>query len=606
MTILWSLASLPFVAGAQTPQGVQVIPKESQLIVPVGGLENTNSVTSIESVAGMTFSRALHVIVKKGAKETNATQMTIPLSSAVAKGDVILAEFWIRGADSKGKSPATIEFLFEKSTDPWTKSVTQVAAANRDASAWKHFLIPFQSSDSYQPGTAMISLRFALQPQHVEVGGLSVVNFGKSFSLDQLVENAAMKSPLGSVTVEFDFAQRHQTMLGMGGDFCQPRYGSAEAMDDVGLYALTHLQVAHARIGLPLNFWNPERGVYKDDAQARASFLALQDMNSRGIPRVVSIWEGPKWMLGGQPEQSGRELAPERYGDCIDSIAKYLVVARDKYGVKVDYVSFNEPDYGVNFKFTPKTMSAFIRQAGPKFASLKLTTKFLVGDTANGTNFHDFAEPLLQDRSIEPFLGPIAFHCWDGLGASEASYQSIAELGQRFHKPILCLEAGHDAGLWQAPNPWASWDNALKTAQVYERTVRLTEASVMDYWTYQDNYPLVNKVGLMPYPVFRVIHQMESVFAPKARIVHAKLSQEGLQAIGSILPGSESVAMMFVNSSGPGILNLKGLPKNHKFKELLSNREEQELGIKADQSNANGELTIIIPMRSIITLQSAH
>jgi O-glycosyl hydrolase len=62
-------------------------------------------------------------------------------------------------------------------------------------------------------------------------------------------------------------------------------------------------------------------------------------------------------MLPGTTEQGGRTLPRERYDDCIEAIAQFLVTARDKYGATVDYFSFNEPDYGINFKFTPAQMA---------------------------------------------------------------------------------------------------------------------------------------------------------------------------------------------------------------------------------------------------------
>ena len=107
-----------------------------------------------------------------------------------------------------------------------------------------------------------------------------------------------------------------------------------------------------------------------------------------------------------------------------------------------------------------------------------------------------FDTPLLEDPSIAPYLGPIAFHCWDVLSASDASYTAIADLGKRFKKPVWCLEAGHDAQLWQMKDPWATWDNALRTAMAYEKTIRLSGATVMDYWTLQDNYPVVDNSGV--------------------------------------------------------------------------------------------------------------
>jgi hypothetical protein len=176
----------------------------------------------------------------------------------------------------------------------------------------------------------------------------------------------------------------------------------------------------------------------------------MQMMARRKIPITGSVWEGPQWMVGGTPEQGGKTLPRERYDDCIEAVAQFLVTARDKYNAPVDYFSFNEPDYGINFKFTPAQMAEFIRLAGPRFAALGLKTKFLTADTANGSNFVEYARPLLEDKTIAPYLGPLAFHSWDVLGATDEKYTGIAALGRQYNRPVWCTEAGHDAQLWQA------------------------------------------------------------------------------------------------------------------------------------------------------------
>jgi len=583
------------------PTGVPVIAPDAHLTNQVGGLERTNGDSTIVDVAGQSFKRALQVRTRMGATETNATQMTLPINRPVEKGDVMLAHLWIRGAASGGQSQGRIELLFERTVSPWTKSVTQGVVTSKNSSQWKPVWIPFQSAEKYNTGEAMVSLRFATQAQTVEVGGLVVSDLGQKVSLDDLTAALIEKSPIGKVSVKVDMATVRQTMLGFGGDFCQPRYGSSDPMDVVGQYSLDHLHVAHARVGFPMNNWNPQPGEFRDDAQAHAALLALQEMTRRHIPTVLTVWEGPGWMLGGSVEQSGRELDPAKYGVCTDAIVRYLKLARDTYGASVDYFSFNEPDYGVNFKFTPTTMGNFIRQAGPQFQAAGLKTKFLVGDTGGGSEFRDYALPLLSDPTIAPFLGPISFHCWDGLGAAEASYIAIAQLGKKFSKPVWCLEAGWDAGLWQAPNPWGSWDNGLKTAMVYERTLRLTGAILMDYWTYQDNYPIVDKVGPRPYPVFYVIKQMEDVFKPGARIVTTTVSDDSLQAMVTIGPTKGRFAALIVNASGPGSAILTGLPPGNQVRMLLSDKSAQgrDLGLKT--VSKDGTLTIQVPARSVIT-----
>jgi O-glycosyl hydrolase len=582
-------------------EGQSVLPEDALLTKPVGGLERTRAAAQIVPVTGQPFSRALRITIRDNADDSNATQSTIPISAPVQRGDAMMAMFYLRGASSNGTAPAQMMFLFERSVNPWTKSIAQGALTARDSHAWKKVLIPFSAAENYQPGEAMVSLRFAFGPQTLEVGGLTVINYGKSRKADELIALAAQQNPLGETTVQVRLKETRQTLLGFGGNFCQPRYGSTEPMDAVGRYNLQNLRVVYARIGLPLNWWTPQRGVYREEAQARAALQQIQEFNRRKIPVIASIWEGPGWMLGGRPEQMGRALPPERYADCIEAIAQFLVTARDRYGSTVEYFSFNEPDYGVNFKFTPTQMASFIRQAGPRFQAAGLKTKFLVGDTANGANFVAYAKPLLEDRRIAPYLGPLAFHCWDALGVPDGTYSAIAELGRRHNKPVWCAEAGHDAQLWQAPNPWESWENGLRTALAYEKTLRLTGSTLMLYWTYQDNYPLVSKDGSRPFPVHHVIKQMEEALPPGAKIAAAAASHDELRALASVGPKPGQFSALLINPIGEGQTILRGLPPGETVRVVMSVGVAQRQSSTA-RTDRSGFLRLRLPARSVVTV----
>ena len=308
-------------------------------------------------------------------------------------------------------------------------------------------------------------------------------------------------------------------------------------------------------------------------------------------------------MLPGTAEQ-GRTLPRENYDDCIEAIAQFLVAARDKYGATVDTFSFNEADYGVNFKFTPAQISDFMRLAGPRFAALGLKTKFLVGDTANGSNFADYARPLLQDKSVAPYLGPLAFHCWDAMSALDSKYTAIAALGRQYNKPIWCTEAGHDAQLWQAPNPWQSWENALRTALAYERTLRLTAASQMDYWTYQDNYPLVAKDGAKPFPVWYVVRQMEEALPPGSHVATATSSHDELKVLPTAGPKPGQFSVLLINPVGAGRVTISGLPRGAAFSLTQSTKDTQR-GEFAQlfRTDGAGRATVSLPARSVVTLR---
>jgi hypothetical protein len=597
-TLAYIVAAFALSQGKLPAGATEVLPKDALFSVPVGGLERTEARAETVASSGTPFTKLLRVTLPKGNVETNATQLTVPNAQPIQAGDVLLASFWVRGASLDGKLPAATEFMFERSTSPWTKSVTRSATAARVTTRWRHILVPFRSAETYAPGEAMASIRMALQPQKVELGGLSILNYRNSRTLDDLVAASTELNRIGDVRATLSFGQTAQTMRGLGGNFCQPRYGQTTTLDSVGEYVVQNLKVSHARVGLPLEKWNPEPGVFKDDAQSVASLRALQEFSRSKLPTMVSVWEGPEWMVGGAREQSGKVLPREKYKDCIDAIARYLVLARDKYETEVDYVSFNEPDLGINFKFSSAEMGAFIRQAGPEFERWGLETKFLVGDTANGTNFFAYAEPLLKDSQIAPYLGPLAFHSWDALSASESAYRAIAELGKKYNKPVWCTEAGHDAQLWQTKDPWGTWENALRLALSYERTVRLTGSETMMYWTYEDNYTLVDGKNQKPYAAFNVIQQMERVFANGAKIIGANTDSEELKVIASQGPGAGRWSALLVNPAGPGTVSLRGLPTSAR----VSIRTLTATGTKmlTLRSDPKGVLRVTVPGRSVI------
>lgn len=584
--------------------GIPVLKENALLTTPVGGLERTTSQTEVVPVKGQPFSQALQVTIGDKSTETNSTQLTLVTTEQVEKGDALLASFWARGISATAQQAAQMEFLFEQSSEPWTKSITHHVVTAEDGTTWKQVVVPFTSADRYAPGRAMVALRFAFGPQTIEVGGLNVVNYGKRHTTDELIAFVAGQNPLGKVNVGLHRNQTKQTMRGFGGNFAQPRYGALEPMDPVGLYNLDNLQVVHARVGIPLNYWNPAPGVYKDEAQAQAALLQMQMLAQRGLPIAASVWEGPAWMLGGKPE-TPRTLPREHYAKCAEAVAQFLLKARDKYGVTVEYLSFNEPDHGVNFKFTPAQMIEFIRLAGPRFAALGLKTKFLVGDTSTGASFVAYARPLLEDKTIAPYLGPLAFHSWDVLSVRESEYSAIAALAQEFDKPVWCMEAGHNSQLWQTPNPWPSWENALRTALAYEKTLRLTGAELMDYWTYQNNYPLVNQEGKTPLPVWQVLRQMQDVFGAGSRVIATKSDNDQLAITATSGPGQDQFAVLLVNSTGAGEVRLSGLPPGARVRIIESTRAAQRREVPGVLRTDNrGQITIAMPARSVVTLLS--
>ncbi len=586
-----------FAVGSCTAQPAPslVLAADGYLTTPVAGLERTGATARQVAVSGQPFPQALEVAVAQASAETNATQLTVPNLAPVKKGDGLLVTYWLSGQAKTGEG-ARVEFMFERSTSPWTKSVTHPATSRPDGS-WRAVSAAFLSAEDYAPGEAMASIRLAFGPQTVRIGGLQIQNFGTSKTLDELQLMATDAAPLGRVEVSADFSELKQTMRGLGGNFCQPRYGRAEAMDAVGQYSLDNLEVVTGRIGIPLNHYAPSHSKRILDGPAGAAMEAMAILKKRGMPVIASVWEASDWILPGEQEAMGKVLPRAAWGEFISLTADWMVEAKRRHGVVADYFSFNEPDYGVNVKFTPQELADFIAQAAPIFRQRGLSTKFLTGDTANGSTAAEYARVLLGDSRIKDVLGPVAFHSWDALAAADGTYSEIAAVARQHGREVWCTEAGHDAALWQKENPWQSEENALRTAAAYARTIRLTESSTMMYWTYQDNYPMND--GKAGYPIFRMMEAMGRMFGPGDRMASISLGSSGLEGAAMLDADGKTRWMMLVNTGGAGEAVVSGLAQGGKVSAFLgSTGKSVAVAVKG------GQAEIKIGPREVIFLRA--
>ena len=202
----------------------------------------------------------------------------------------------LRGATVAG-GPAGAIVIFERNRAPWTKSVMRTISAAREAARWRQVVIPFLATESYAANEAMLSLRLALEPQTIELGGVRLVNLGQGKDAEALRELDAQLNPLGEAHVTIDARDERQTLQAFGGNFCQGRYGHREMLDAVGQHALATLSVGHARVGIPFDTWSPARGVYRDEGPAHGVLLLVQELTRRRIPITASIWTAPEWMV---------------------------------------------------------------------------------------------------------------------------------------------------------------------------------------------------------------------------------------------------------------------------------------------------------------------
>jgi len=140
--------------------------------------------TEIVDVEGELFSKALRVRTGKPTEEWWAIQLLLPTAAPVNAGDVLWASFWLRGAETMDETgEAYVRVLFQSDRPPWNKSLVVQWGAGKK---WRKVECPFLSVESYATQGAVLTFAFASGPQAIEIGGVNLVNYGKTATIETL------------------------------------------------------------------------------------------------------------------------------------------------------------------------------------------------------------------------------------------------------------------------------------------------------------------------------------------------------------------------------------------------------------------------------------
>ncbi len=114
-------------------------------------------------------------------------------SGSVAKGDLLVATFWIRNANTEpGKAILRIEPDFQGDG-----GIDFAANTPVDVGSWKRYTIPFRALTPGATGQKSFQLRFGIAAQTFEFGGVSLMNYGplNSTQFDALKDQFAFYYP---------------------------------------------------------------------------------------------------------------------------------------------------------------------------------------------------------------------------------------------------------------------------------------------------------------------------------------------------------------------------------------------------------------------------
>ena len=111
-------------------------------------------------------------------------QMSSATIAPVSNGDVLAGEIWLR-RPRVGEPVA--ELIFEQSSSPYTQSFSRILSPI--GTNWTKFRFAFPSIGTYATGGAQFNIRLGYAVQTIDLGGLTLTNYGKALPLSSFAND---------------------------------------------------------------------------------------------------------------------------------------------------------------------------------------------------------------------------------------------------------------------------------------------------------------------------------------------------------------------------------------------------------------------------------
>ncbi len=349
-----------------------------------------------------------------------------------------------------------------------------------------------------------------------------------------------------------------QTLIDVGsGNFIHRYGGPGEALEPVSQMNIETLSPTTGRVSIDLDLWEPEND--NDDpsvfdqtgfhdtagSSVNSTFEFLREFSKMGPEQVLiaSVWHVPGWMVENPEDEASLIIPPEKVPEAIESIAAWIIHARDVYGVEIEYVSFNEANLGVKVFLTSGSYISLIQQAGKRFQELGIETKWLLADASNIGETLSYAKAIYSEPKIRQFLGPLSYHSWD-YTAGDNSLKAIAQFADENDLEVWCTEGGWNPSLWQTPKEFPTFTNALNQAIIYTRLIKLTRATRLLYWEMVGGDYSLND-GSTPYPILSFLSEFKKQFPPGAQVINTSEDPGNLKFVAA--KSFDGFALLIVN-----------------------------------------------------------
>lgn len=169
---------------ADLPQGTPARGADTVSDITIGGADRHLSTTSYLDVSGQPFTRAVRIEVSQTATTPWSILIRLRAPFAVDSGDVLALVFWARGdAPAEETTEGRVGVIAELGQSPYTKSLALDVAPY---GVWKQYAFPFVAKNTMAADGMSYGFNLGYRAQNVELGGIELINFGTSVTVEQL------------------------------------------------------------------------------------------------------------------------------------------------------------------------------------------------------------------------------------------------------------------------------------------------------------------------------------------------------------------------------------------------------------------------------------
>jgi hypothetical protein len=457
-----------------------------------------------------------------------------------------------------------------------------------------------QVRDVHDPHGDLAQIRILIHPGNVKKNDQIEASF---------IIKVAAQIDHSPAHVAIDATKRGCEFRGIGGNF-------VFSLDSPDVnYNITNFHPVWARMAVPLAMWQPIESVDPDprkpadadrpDSEIRKSLQLAAVLTEREIPLIFTLWVPPTWAItnpvAGEPYAEGRTVDPAKWDPLCNSIASYLLYAKNQYGVEPKLFSFNETDLGVTIKLTPPQYHDAIARLGACFAAHGITTKILIGDVSNPRPV-DFISVAAADPDVMKYAGAISFHSWNG--ATNEQLSAWHDSAQKANLPLFVAEGGTDSDAYRYPHIFAETWYAIDEAATYVDTLAYAQPLSILPWEMTSDYGLINFHGPTPQPYkrFWCLKQLSATTSPGDAQLPITCDQPSIHATALLDPAGNACTIHVVNTAAERDVTITGVPSSIKQLRVYLTNADQSFS-PADLVNVtDGTIHLKLPQLSYLTL----